>query len=270
MRQIIGKSLTGSDTTVKYEDIDFVAVQNAQKGSKPGAHCDICNDKGVVFYYNEDHVPMCRECECMAQRNKTLRSIRLIKESGLKDTIRDRTFDTFVRQEQHQKDMYELAQRFLKSDMTHWLYYGGQVGAGKTHICTAVVGELLLKRGKEVRYLQWREDVPRIKAKVNDESYQEIVGEYKNADVLYIDDLFKTDTDRGGKITAGDINLAFEILNWRYQNPELITIISSQLTVKEIILIDEAIGSRIFEKSKGYIMTISSDIRKNYRLKGMV
>lgn len=276
MSKIISQYLTQSTELApsipskKYEDIDWVEVYNNKKGSKTGENCDICKNKGVVYYYDDNKNVACKECVCMPQRRKKARSVRLINSSGLKETIRLKTFENFEVRTQHQKEMMQLAKKFLQSDMSHWLYYGGQVGAGKTHICTAVVGELLLKQGKEVRYLQWREDVPRLKAKVNDEDYEKLVGQYKTTDVLYIDDLFKTDTDRNGKITAGDINLAFEILNWRYQNKGLITIISSQLTVREIILIDEAIGSRIFERSQGYAMDIAKDIHKNYRLKGML
>ncbi len=272
MKTILDGFLKTCPTSVKYEkyeDIDFVKVYNNKPGNKTGENCDICKNKGIVYYYDDNKNIACRECSCMLSRRKKARSVRRINSSGLKDTIRLKTFDNFVVKGQHQKDMIELARRFLNSDMSHWLYYGGQVGAGKTHICTAVVGELLLNRGKEVRYLQWREDVPRLKAKVNDDDYQELIGEYKTAEVLYIDDLFKTDTDRGSKITAGDINIAFEILNWRYQNKGLITILSSQLTVREIVIVDEAVGSRIFERSQGYMMTIQKDIRKNYRLNGM-
>lgn len=272
MKTILDEFLKTCPTSVKfkrYEDIDLVEVYNSEQGNKAGENCDICKNKGVVYYYTDEGNIACRECSCMESRRKKARSVRLINASGLKDTIGTKTFDNFIAKEQHQRDMIELAKRFLSSDMTHWLYYGGQVGAGKTHICTAVVGELLLNRGKEVRYLQWREDAPRLKAKINDDNYQELVGQYKTTEVLYIDDLFKTDTDRGSKITAGDINLAFEILNWRYQNKGLITIISSQLTVKDIVLVDEAIGSRIYERSQSYMMTISKDVRKNYRLNGM-
>ena len=46
----------------------------------------------------------------------------------------------------------------------------------------------------------------------------------------------------GKPITQGDINIAFEIINYRYIN-DLITIISSELLLDEIINIDEATGS---------------------------
>lgn len=254
---------------VDYDSIDFVSVYNSRKGDLDGEHCEKCNDKGVFYYRSDEGEIKSRECECMETRRKVKRSIRLINNSGLKDTIRLKTFDNFEVNNDFQRGMKSLGQDFLKSDLKHWLFIGGQVGAGKTHICTAVVGELLLNCNKETRYLQWREDVPKLKAKVNADEYQDLIGQYKSTEVLYIDDLFKTDTDRSTKITTGDINIAFEILNWRYQNRDLITIISSQLTVAEIVQIDEAIGSRIFERSEGFRKSISRDISKNYRLRGM-
>lgn len=73
--------------------------------------------------------------------------------------------------------------------------------------------------------------------------------------------------EQGTKPTAADINIAFELLNCRYNNSKLLTIISSEKTVNEIIKIDEAVGSRIKEKSKNFAININKDIQKNYRLK---
>lgn len=76
--------------------------------------------------------------------------------------------------------------------------------------------------------------------------------------MLYIDDLFK------GKITEADINLVFEILNYRYNN-NFKTIISSEYMLTELLKIDEAISSRILEKSRGYHLDIKRENGRNYR-----
>ena len=90
---------------------------------------------------------------------------------------------------------------------------------------------------------------------------------WKKAEVLYIDDLFKT--EQGKNPTTADINVAFEILNYRYRNPQLITLISSEKTIQELVRIDEAVGSRIFEMSRDFCVNIGKDIKKNYRLKDL-
>lgn len=103
----------------------------------------------------------------------------------------------------------------------------------------------------------------RAKAAVNDEAeYQQIVEPLKMVRVLYIDDLFKT--GRGQEPTAADVNLAFEILNARYNDSRKITILSSEWTLESILNLDEGVGSRIYERTKGYYFDLTG--RKNWRL----
>ena len=68
---------------------------------------------------------------------------------------------------------------------------------------------------------------------------------------------------KGGH-TDADIRLAFEILNSRYNDSQLRTIISSELTLFEILGLDEAVGGRIYERSKGFVLEAP---RENWRLK---
>ena len=95
--------------------------------------------------------------------------------------------------------------------------------------------------------------------------YQKAMQQYKTIKVLYIDDLFKT--EKGKSPTTADINIVFEILNTRYLERNLITIISSEKNIKELIAIDEAIGSRIFEMAGYYCVQIKNNDRMNMRLR---
>ena len=121
----------------------------------------------------------------------------------------------------------------------------------------------------------WRDDVTKIKSRITDaKTYEELVTGYKEAEVLYIDDLFKNGKDKAGNVeppTAADIQVAFEILNYRYNNKELVTIISSERNMYQLIDIDEAMASRISEMSfdKGYGFNIKPDRKKNHRLKNV-
>ena len=122
----------------------------------------------------------------------------------------------------------------------------------------------------------WRDEVVKLKACVTEAAeYSRMITELKEAEVLYIDDLFKTGKDGEGKAqrpTGADVNIAFEILNYRYNNPKLITIISSECKVTDMLDIDEAIAGRIAERTSpfGYGLNINKDQRKNYRLRGTV
>lgn len=233
---------------------------NDMPGQLTGYNCDKCKNNGVI-YYEKDGYEYFRECECMKVRH----SISRIEKSGLKNSLNKYTFENYEANEQFQQYIKTKASNFLSDFKENWFYIGGQVGCGKTHICTAIVGELL-NQGKEARYMQWRDDVVKIKANANTDDYNRLIEPFKNVQVLYVDDLFKT--EKGKMPTTADINIAFEIFNYRYINNDLITIISSEKTISEIIDTDEAVGSRIYEMSQKYCIGIKPDRNKNYRLRG--
>ncbi|MDR1674676.1 MAG: hypothetical protein LBR54_04420, partial [Oscillospiraceae bacterium] len=133
---------------------------------------------------------------------------------------------------------------------------------GKTHLCTAVCGKLLSKNS--VNYMRWRAETPRIKALANTENYAAELDILKKAEVLYIDDFFK------GKVTEGDVNIAFDVLDYRYIN-DLRTVISTEKSIADLCRVPEAeaVSGRIIEKAKGFTVQISHNIGRNYRLKGV-
>lgn len=237
------------------------------RNEEDGYDCKICKNKGTIAKLVEEdgkYFRVFEDCKCVETRNSIMR----MKRSGLKDIIKDYTFDKFQATEKWQQTIKNAAMDYAK-DQTGWFALCGQSGAGKTHLCTAICRELLLA-GKRVRYMLWRDDVVKIKGAVPDsDEYGRMIDQFKTADVLYIDDLFKTGKDNNGqKITSADINVAFEIINYRYNNPNLLTIISSELTEDELLDIDEAIGGRIYERAKTF--TIGKDRSRNYRIKGAV
>lgn len=195
--------------------------------------------------------------------------LQRMERSGLKNLVEQYTFDRFVDQEPFQKKLKTRALDFLRNHDRQWFFVGGQVGAGKTHICTAIAVEFL-KKGMGVRYMMWCDDSAKLKSVVNDcEEYERRIQPLKTIPVLYIDDFFKTSLDDEGckkMPTQADIRLAFEILNYRYNN-NCITILSSEWTVKEILHCDEAVGSRIYQRTKEHCFVIGQDRMKNYRLK---
>lgn len=232
-------------------------------------NCDICHNKGLIMraYQMESGIwsTTCRDCKCMKIRT----TIRKMKKSGLKNIINDYTFQKYQASEEWQLKLKESAKAYA-SDPSGWFFIGGQSGAGKTHLCTAICREFLLAC-KEVKYMLWRDDVVKLKAVANDhDAYEKLIDTFKTVEVLYIDDLFKTGKGNDGqkqRPTAADVNVAFEILNSRYNNPDLLTVISSECTVNDIIDIDEATGGRIFERAKAF--SLKPDKSKNYRLKGV-
>ena len=116
----------------------------------------------------------------------------------------------------------------------------------------------LLKQGKEVIYIDYRTFISKLKQSITDkEEYQKLINEVKNAEILFIDDLFK------GKVTDADINAMFELVNHRYLSGGKL-IVTSELSVENLKKIDEAIASRIVEMANGYVINMPGI---NYRLK---
>lgn len=232
---------------------------NEMQGGLTGYDCPKCKNRGFTSEVRGMYV-VTVECDCMVYR----RNITRLKNSGLQDVVNRYTFENYKASEPWQKATKETAFRFAEN-AKGWFYIGGQIGSGKTHICTAITGSLI-RQSKDTMYMPWVEVVTRLKAIKNDEEYSGVIEKYKTVEVLYIDDFLKTRT--GDMPTSADLNISFELLNYRYNNPSFITIISSERQINDILNLDEAIGSRIKERCGNCVIGFDEDIDKNYRLRG--
>ena len=220
--------------------------------------CEMCGDVGYRIYW-QDGYQYAEECDCLPR----IQSEAKMKQAGVN---REMTFDNWVSDWDYQIEMAAKAWEFADGGYLsgQWLFVGGQAGCGKTHICTAVVNKLL-QTNIGCRYMTWRDEAVQLKALVNEQQeYHARLMELCNAPVLYIDDFWKT--QKGMKPTQADVNLAFQIINARYQDKKWTTIISCEYSTEELMAIDEAVGSRIHERSKAYRVYIEQDATKNYRV----
>ena len=250
---------------------------NASEGDRhllDGYNCDICHNKGVISVVrdrtdirgNEVFEEYLTPCRC----DKIRRSIMRMKRSGLEELFKKYRFENYVADEPWQKTIKEQAKHFAEHPAPVF-FIGGQSGCGKTHLCTAISRELLLA-GNELRYVLWRDESVKMKSAVNnEEKYQALIEELKRVDVLYIDDFLKVPIGQdASKPTSADLGLALEIINNRY-NAKLITIISSEWTVNDIIGFDEALGGRIYEMAgRENCANLKKDKKKNYRIRDIV
>lgn len=239
---------------------------NSTPGNLTGYDCPKCNNRGNIAIPKEDGGISFRDCDCMRIR----RCIWEMEKSGLKNIIREKTFDMFTATDPWQNAIKDGAMVYADK-LDGWLLFCGQSGSGKTHLCTAVCRNRLLA-GDEVRYMPWREKISEIKGmSLDNERRAEIMNGYKNAQILYIDDLYKTGkaADGSSNPTGADIGIAFEIINHRYIN-HLPTIVSTEKTPQELVEIDEATGSRIIEMAGNNVFSIGRDPRRNFRMRGVV
>ena len=246
LRTILSKKMpTGSQPEEPFDAMAFAHQQtewyNNAEGhldQEDGYDCPICRNKGYLRVVTEEGgIPNAwmRPCQCQ----KVRQSIRQMRRSGLQHIIQDYTFAKFQATEPWQQKLKAAAQAYAQS-LEGWFFFGGQSGSGKTHLCTAICRQAL-HQGRQVRYMLWRDDVSRIKAVANQgEEYNAAIAPYKHAELLYIDDLFKTGRSfdsRSPRPTTADVNVAFEILNYRY-TAKLPTIVSSECVLDDLIQID--------------------------------
>ena len=248
---------TMTPTGLSYTDLMQMRVDayNAQSGTLTGYDCKTCRNKGMIAEIRDGYEVMCL-CSCM----KTRDTLRRIHESGLESLLRICTFQNYTAEQPFQQHILQCAKAYLQ-ERHRWFYIGGQTGCGKTHICTAIVGGMI-RNGFSVRYMAWREASNQLKAALTDGSYAAQIAAYKEADVLYIDDLFKTSST--AEVSGADVRLAFEILDYRARN-QMLTILSTEWP--QLRQIDGAIGGRIIQMSKGYAFEIRPDNQKDYRLR---
>lgn len=262
MAAALSPSNTASSQTSPCEERRLLDLKaqglNERAGTLRGYDCSLCKNRGYFSYFDERGELCSRPCKCMRVR----KSMRHIKDSGLAPLLAEKTFQAYQTPELWMRYAKELAESYLSDNSGAWLVMAGSNGAGKTHLCTAVCGTFL-KRGVDVRYMMWLGYSQKLKAAKNDWTYGELMKPLEKASVLYIDDLFKT--KKGAEITDADIRLAFEIINIRYVDPSKRTIISSEKTLEEIVNIDQGLGGRIREKSRGFYVSLSG--RKDWRLR---
>ncbi len=202
-------------------------------------------------------------CECRALREAE----DILKKSGIGKEFRNKRLGNF----EYSRSMetmigYKNATGYLKEFLEvedsrcNSIMFLGQAGSGKTHLSLSIANELM-DSGVGVLYMGYRDAITNIKQNMMDsEYYNRLMNRYKNARVLLIDDLFK------GKITESDVNVMFELVNHRYFN-NLPMIISSECSVNRLLDIDEALGSRLVEMSKGRVVEIKGK-ELNYRMYG--
>lgn len=225
--------------------------------SRDSYRCEKCRDMGIVFIDNNT----ARICDCIVQRKIE----RLFKSSEITEEFRGLNFSNFFIDGRPQivQDAFKCAVKYFKSfpNIKHQrrnsIALLGNPGAGKTHLLTAVANNLI-RNQVEVLYFPYREGFDEIKDDL--ESLEQKCDRMKSVEVLFIDDLFK----RGA--TEFEIKTMYSVINYRYLNHKPI-MVSSECLEDDLLEIDEALGSRIIEMCRDYIVEIVGDRKLlNYRL----
>lgn len=226
-----------------------------------GLHCEKCNDMGYVLV-EKDGVDVAVRCDCYEKRMALIR----MKNSGIPEEFGRKGFRDFktngiMALETAKKKAETYCKHFLKfeNDGQNSIIFCGQPGAGKTHLGMAICNNLLNDSNVPVSYMAYRNAVTVIKQTVTSkEAYYAAINQYCTQRLLYIDDLLK------GRTTDADINILYEIVNFRYMHNKPL-IISTEKSPADLVDFDEAVGSRILEMCRGNIIQLQGK-ELNYRL----
>lgn len=231
-------------------------------------HCNICKDEGFI-YKSDGLYEVAIKCKCQALKEAKDR----LNKSGLGDLLESKTLDNYKTNTDYQKHIKNIAIEYLNEYLKgnkYSLALLGQSGVGKTHIMSAV-SRKLLDEGVEVKYFIADDIIQRLQAsKYDEQNYQMEFGNIVKAEVLYIDDLFKssiTNYYKQENIKIEDLKVIFEVINYRY-NKKMPILLNSEIHFERFLDIDQAIIGRINEMCNyQYLVSIKPDVNKNYRLR---
>lgn len=206
------------------------------------------------------------ECSCVKQKKIN----RLLNSSAITEEFQKMTFANFETEGYPEviKKMYDTAFHYcqafngIKNTRCNSIALIGQPGAGKTHLLSAVANGMITRLLVPVLYFPYIEGTEDLRSDFDQLATK--IQRLKEVEVLFIDDLFKP-TQGVPRASQWQVEKMFEVINYRYLNNKPL-LISSELSFDDMLGIDEALCTRIFEMCSDYTVTIKKDIQLNHRL----
>ena len=222
--------------------------------------CPKCEDRGYIFKI-QDGYEVAVACSCLEKRQ----SIEKLALSNLTDVFKQKTIKTFTTNTEWQIEakmkVLEYVNNFKETNAS--LILTGNPGGGKTHLGVGAMLELINNNVGCV-YKEYISMLTNLKqVSMNEEEFIRELEKYINPRVLFLDDFLK------GQPTEADRKYIYKVINTRYLKGKPM-IISTEKSIKEILMFDEAVGSRIAEMSQNNIITFPRGIENNYRLRNII
>ncbi|MCA1183450.1 ATP-binding protein [Bacillus licheniformis] len=242
------------------------ATESDASEKKADYDCSICKDE-LGYLEKKDGIEVWVRCKCVEWR----RIRKLMNSSDITAEFEKLQFKNFVTEGKDKLiiEAYDCAVDYYKDfedirdKRRNSIALLGQPGSGKTHLLTAISNKLIKSKNIPVQYFPYVEGFNDLKDDF--EKLEEKLRRMKEVDVLFIDDLFKP---LNGKPRATDwqVEQTYSVINYRYLNHKPI-MISSEWNIEQLVKIDEALGTRIYEMCEDYIVIIEGDrMLLNHRL----
>lgn len=244
--------------------------EECTRNDRPEALCPVCGAPTTfVFMDNTSYLkitgkePHWAELSCGAcERKRVIRELEerseeasrnrlnaLIANSMLRERFLDKTFANFIPfGKDKEKQLYALsiARDFADDFDRHrrigtWLFFMGNVGAGKSHLCAAVINQLV-RAGRTALFTKAPRLLREVKETFNRDSgvtQSEIIARMGELDLLVIDEVgiqFGTDTER---------MILYEILDLRYESMRPVILTTNITDLKSL---EKLLGARIIDR----------------------
>ncbi|BBB32296.1 DNA replication protein DnaC [Thermotomaculum hydrothermale] len=221
--------------------------------------CLKCNNTGWILFKDEQGYQIAKPCDCEYGITSTLRRI------GIPEKYLKCSFENFkinipkaIGLKQAKTLLYDYVQLELFKSKKQSFLIKGTVGSGKTHLCAAVVRELVKKGYYNIYFVDFKELLDEIKSTfsyASDLSEADILFPVLNAGLLIIDDL---GSERN---TEWSEDVFARILNYRY-NRDLPVIITTNYFDRQIpnALTEETLEERVGIRMRSRLYEMCRDI----------
>ena len=225
----------------------------------PMNNCPNCNGSGWIW--KDWDRKLWEPCSCQSG----IRVRNLTANAGLSKSIAGFRLNDFKQEEEWQTILLRSACEYAKNP-AGFLFICGQPGAGKTHLAAGAFN-YILRGGAQGKYWNWTALMAELKAAQNSPDYVRLMDELKECRVLFLDDFLHAVKNQP---TAGDLKIAVEIIGARYERDRSPTIITSNLTTKDISRFDSSLSGRIIEAAGSHLLVISPAAGRDYRSRGAI
>ena len=265
-----GQTTGASGLHIPSVESEFESEADRIGDDRPEALCPVCGaPMTFVFMDNPSYLKItgkepywvelpCGACERkretreLAERSEEASRNRLnalIANSMLRERFRNKTFANFIpfgKDKQKQLYVLSIARDFADDFDRHrrigtWLLFMGNVGAGKSHLCAAVINQVV-RAGRTALFTKAPRLLREVKETFNRDSevtQSEIIARMGELDLLVIDEVgiqFGTDTER---------MILYEILDLRYESMRPVILTTNITDLKSL---ETLLGARIIDR----------------------
>lgn len=227
--------------------------------------CPKCKDLEATIEIDDNGYQVATFCECYYNR----RAANAKEKNGVAELFRNKTLKSYKAETEDQKRAKKQVKKYIDTFKDENLLICGHSGTGKTHLAVATATELE-ERGVKIMFIDYPQMIQQLEEMKPGSFEQNMeLGRIENAELLIIDDLLKVGyREWDGKMNLREFHkrMLYSIIGYRYNNRKP-TIVTTELSIEKLLLIDDAIGGRIIGQAGDNNIEFDEE-NENYRLFG--